>query len=101
MDHPLDAGQRLRNSKGTEVGSPEHNQAPATFTIAVTQALPEIVMTTNKIQTHQSSHGMGHEMYGLAAELLANEARQRIGRLIDVSAPVISEPLDIPTCAQP
>src|SRR5262245_51682051 len=101
MDHPLDAGQRLGNSKRTEIGSPEHDEAPATSTIAVTQALPKVVMTANKIPAHQSPHGMGHQMCGLAAELLTNEARQRVCRLIDVTTPVIGERLNIPACAQP
>src|SRR5215813_1108032 len=44
---------------------------------------------------------MGNKMHRLVAELFADEACERIRRLVEVLAPIISERSYLPACAQP
>src|SRR5262249_20170153 len=54
-----------------------------------------------EVPAHQPPHGMGNEMHWLVAELVADEACERIRGRVEVFAPIVSERSYIPTCAQP
>ena len=96
--HILRPSHDLWDRKGAVVRRPEHDQASAAFpvTLFVPHPLPAVGIFLDESARDKSAHGVADEVHGLIAEAVFDLHLQRVGRRVEVLAPVVPEGQDVP-----